>query len=527
MLVTSTSDPLSKRPQVSRGARWAIAAGLVLVIGLAAAAIGARSISSRARDRIIQTLEESFAGRLELKSLDVSLFPSVHVTGRGLVLRHKGRDDIPPLIVVDQFSAETSILSLFHIPTKIHHVRLVGLQIRIQTGGGKNSDAKPATHKKPPNFIIDEVIADGARLETIPAKAGKVPLVWDLKKLTLHDSGPERPTSFSATLTNARPPGEIESSGSFGPWEREYPAQTPVSGKYTFRHADLAVFHGISGTLSSDGNYSGILERIAVEGRTDIPDFAVSIAGNRVDLATEFHALVDGTNGTTYLQPVVARFGHSTLTAQGVVDTTPGKPGQIISLDVRVQNGRLEDMLRMAVKGKPPMTGVVAFHTKLLLPIGNQDVTQALQLSGTFDASAAHFSKADAQQKVDKLSNRGRGQTDDSADDSVASDFRGRFTLRDGVMHFTDLAFVVPGIAVALNGEYTLHDGKMDLRGTARLQAKLSQTTTGFKSFLLKAADPFFAKKGAGAVVPIKITGTQDSPSFGLNIGGKAGKDSR
>jgi hypothetical protein len=524
---TLTTDRTIGRSPFSPGARWAIAAGVILVIGIAGAAIGARSISSRARDRIVQTLEEAFASRLELKSLDVSLFPSVRVNGRGVVLRQKGRDDTLPLIVVDQFSADTSILSLFHIPTKIQRVRLVGLQIRVQTGGAKRPDNGPATDKRPPNFIIGEVIADGARVETIPAKPGKVPLVWDLKKLTLHDSGPEQPMSFSAILTNARPPGEIQSTGSFGPWQREDPAQTPVSGKYTFRNADLSVFHGISGSLSSDGNYRGVLERIQVDGRTDTPDFAVSIAGNRVDLAAEFHALVDGTNGTTHLQPVIARFGHSTLLAQGVVDTTPGKPGQILSLDVRVQNGRLEDMLRMAVKGKPPMTGAVAFHTKFLLPIGNQDVTEALQLDGTFDATAARFSQADAQQKVDKLSNRGRGQTDDSADDTVASDFRGRFTLREGVMHFTDLAFVVPGVAVALNGEYTLNDGKMDLRGTARLQAKLSQTTTGFKSFLLKAADPFFAKKGAGAVLPIKISGTQDSPSFGLNIGGKAGKDPR
>jgi len=36
--------------------------------------------------------------------------------------------------------------------------------------------------------------------------------------------------------------------------------------------------------------------------------------------------------------------------------------------------------------------------------------------------------------------------------------------------------------------------------------------------------DPFFEKKGAGTVLPIKITGTRDSPSFGLNIGRKAKK---
>jgi hypothetical protein len=155
-----------------------------------------------------------------------------------------------------------------------------------------------------------------------------------------------------------------------------------------------------------------------------------------------------------------------------------------------------------------------------LLP--GQDVSQELQLDGTFDASAARFSKADAQEKVDKLSNRSRGQTDDAADDSVASNFQGRFKLVNGVMHFTDLAFMVPGAAISLNGDYTLANGEMDLRGTARLQAKLSEMTTGFKSILLKAADPFFTKKGGGTLLPIRITGTRDSPSFGLNLGRKA-----
>jgi hypothetical protein len=42
--------------------------------------------------------------------------------------------------------------------------------------------------------------------------------------------------------------------------------------------------------------------------------------------------------------------------------------------------------------------------------------------------------------------------------------------------------------------------------------------TTGVKSKLLKLVDPFFAKDGAGAVIPIRITGTKSSPKFGLNF---------
>jgi hypothetical protein len=45
--------------------------------------------------------------------------------------------------------------------------------------------------------------------------------------------------------------------------------------------------------------------------------------------------------------------------------------------------------------------------------------------------------------------------------------------------------------------------------------------TTGWKSLLLKPIDPFFSKDGAGTEIPIRITGTQSEPHFGLDLGRK------
>src|SRR5882724_388778 len=246
---TMTPDRPASRSHLSLGARWAIAAGVLIVVAILAVAIAAPALSPYVKSRITATLEENFASRLELKNLDVTLFPSVRVSGDGLVLRQKEGGDIPPLIVVNHFTAETNLLSA--LVSRVERVKLDGLQIHIQTGRDKQPG--DGTHKKPPGFTIAEVIADGTRLETIPSKPGKDPLVWDIKKLTLHHVTPDSPMTFDATLTNALPPGDIQSSGKFGPWQREHPSQTPVSGSYTFRHADLSVFHGISGILSSDG----------------------------------------------------------------------------------------------------------------------------------------------------------------------------------------------------------------------------------------------------------------------------------
>jgi hypothetical protein len=49
------------------------------------------------------------------------------------------------------------------------------------------------------------------------------------------------------------------------------------------------------------------------------------------------------------------------------------------------------------------------------------------------------------------------------------------------------------------------------------MDAKLSQTTTGFKSFLLRAVDPLFRRSGR-TVIPIRITGSRNEPSFGLDV---------
>jgi hypothetical protein len=70
---------------------------------------------------------------------------------------------------------------------------------------------------------------------------------------------------------------------------------------------------------------------------------------------------------------------------------------------------------------------------------------------------------------------------------------------------------------VQLAGTYGLRDEKLDFHGTLRLQAKLSQVTTGFKSLLLKPFDSYFRRNGM-TVLPIKVTGTREQPSFGLDF---------
>src|SRR5205823_11222328 len=82
-------------------------------------------------------------------------------------------------------------------------------------------------------FLIEKIVADGTLLEIETKVEGKQPLQFDIKKLTLRSVGPGQAMAFSARLRNAKPPGLIDSRGSFGPWQKDDPRATPVSGKYT------------------------------------------------------------------------------------------------------------------------------------------------------------------------------------------------------------------------------------------------------------------------------------------------------
>jgi len=68
-----------------------------------------------------------------------------------------------------------------------------------------------------------------------------------------------------------------------------------------------------------------------------------------------------------------------------------------------------------------------------------------------------------------------------------------------------------------MSGTYHLITHRVDLHGQVRLQEKLSETTTGIKSFLLKALDPFFRKRKHLSVVPIRITGEKGNTSINLD----------
>lgn len=502
---------------------WSVAVcGVVIVLTSIALLVISKRFEPDARKWVTKAIQDRYHSQVEFGAFHATLYPVPQATIEDIVIRFHNRQDIRPLAKIKKMKLEASFWGLEQKPMRISRLTLEGLEIATPPKQPKtpqsDSDTEKSRSRPSAKFVLEEVIADGMVFSIIPKDPQKDPREFDFDKLRLTSAAIDRPMEFQAKLGNWKPPGKIDTNGHFGPWDADDPGDTPLDGKYTFREADLSVFKGISGTLASDGNYKGRLESIECDGTTDTPDFRVS-KGKAVDLKTEFHAIVDGTNGDTMLEPVTAHFLKSTVEARGGVIGLAEHKGKDINLTVDVRQGRVEDFLSLVVgTPQPMMVGAISFRAAFDLPPGPREVIERLNLKGHLVIPSARFTSFKVQDMLGNLSRRAEGDPKGEIDDHVASTFSSDFVLKNAQTSFSRLVFDVPGAEIRLSGNYAVHGGELDFSGQARTDAHLSQMTTGFKSKLLKLADPFFAKDGAGAVIPIRITGTRDKPHFGLNF---------
>ncbi len=496
-----------------------VALGALAALSIVAG-FGSRTPTLRAL--VVQTLSERLDSDVELGAFSVDTFPTVRITGAGLVIRHKNRRDVPPLVSVDSFTMDGGLFGLWTRPRRFRTVTLKGLRISIPPGGlkGNRPSSAPPDDGGPGAIIVDRLVSDDAALVLIPRREGKAPKVFDVHRLTMDPFGKGKVMSYKATLTNPLPKGVIETAGTFGPWNRADPGATPLTGRYTFDDVDLATVKGIGGHLTSTGTFQGQLDRIDVSGETRTPDFFVKVAGNPVPLTTRFQAVVDGTDGDTYLNDVSATFLRTALTARGAVVGAEGVRGRTVKVHVKIAEGRIEDLLRLAVNGENPvMRGRLALHADMNLPAGPQDVMDRLEISGEMGVAAAKFTGRAVQEKISDMSERARGLDPDERADDVASDLRAKFTLARGVLKLQDASFGMPGATVQVAGTYGLFTEAIQFDGKVRMDATVSQAAGGgFKGVLLKVVDPLFRKEGAGAVLPIRIRGTRKDPKVGLDV---------
>jgi AsmA-like C-terminal region len=487
-----------------------------------------------AQGKVAQDLEDTVRAKVTFGNFRMIYFPHPGCVAENVTFARAGSaENSPPLVTVQRVEIEAHYADIIARPGYVALVKLNGLRVQVPAGGA-GGEASPSNENS--KVRVGEIVADGAVLE-VARSDGNAPLKFEMHSLTVRSFAHDSEWSYRVSMKNAEPEGEIISKGKFGPLNMGDLGATQLSGDYKFQQADLSAFNGIAGTLSATGDFGGTLGGVGVRGTIDIPDFEVVRSKHPVHVTSRFNATANARNGDVFLKQVQTSFLQTSVAASGSVAGKAGQTGKTTSLDVEVNNGRIQDLLQLLASTKhAPMNGATSFKAHVTVLAQGRSFVKELVMRGDFGVADAAFRKLSRQAQVAELSERARGAktdknngkdkseatSDPAADDpeNVVMNLQGHLELREGLAKFSELTFNVPGASARMDGTYNLENEQIDFHGTLKTDAELSQETTGIKSALLKPMNPLFKRKKAGAVIPVKMTGTYHEPSFGFDAVG-------
>jgi hypothetical protein len=483
--------------QGSKRHTWARILGFVLLAILAAEAVLLYVRWPFTQERIAESLQGWTGARVRFAKFRPTFFPHPGCEAEDASFERAGvkLGSVRKLTILGSWAA------LFTLRHYVSRMELEGARISIPR------DLPPpdlGAKKQKSETTIGELVADGALLEVHTRR-------FTFPRLTLHNVAKSKAIRFDTNMTIPTPAGRVHALGSFGPWQS---GSTPVSGSFRIRECDLSSVGEISGTLSANGEFKGILERIEVSGETDVPNFRVK--RHPVQLQTQYSATVNAVNGHVSLLEVNGRFLDTELQATGAVEN------HIATIDFASDHARIQDLMLLFTQGeKPALSGAITLRAHAILPPGEEKFLPRLRIDGEFGIRDARFTRTWTQSKVNELSARARGKgvgEDDPAPDRVVSDLKGRVVMRNGIATLSHISFVVPGATANGGGTYNLLDKRVNLHGKLSMKATVSEASSGIKSILLKPFDSLFKRKNSGAVLPVSVTGYYPRPNFRVSL---------
>ena len=468
----------------------------------------------------IDRLQHILNATVEIKSFRQTYFPFAGYVAEGVTVRQKqsAGASVQPFVSVDRLTVRASYFGLLHKPHRLSTVVAEGAHIVIPDNG-VNLTSQSSGKTDP--VIIAELRIEKAILDVASSTHEPGPLRFGIHSARFLNVAPNATVAFSSSVHIPEPPGEVETKGWIGPWRDDNGSirSTPLSGSYVLRKANLGHYASLDGVLSSQGEFVGTLARLSVKGSTDSPDFGVRESGHHFNVKTRFAGSVDLKNGDVDITTLQADFGKTTMAGTARVAGSP----KTVSLNVIRGKGEVQDLILLFSNARTsPIAGAISFTAKATLPPEDRPFTERVRLAGTFDIDRAHFAAAKTQEGVDKLSANSQGEHSLLAEDNDAvSDLDGQVVLKDGVAHFSQVTFSVPGATANMAGTYSLLDKRVKFDGKMRMKATLSQATTGAKSVFLKILDPFYKKKGAGAELPVQMDGIYGDTHFSVGLKAK------
>ncbi len=475
------------------------------------------------RYRMVEpTLEKVFASRIKMTHYHRTYWPNPGFVAEGLTLRRNTAPDLPPVGSVERVRVEGSWLDLLLLRKRIVALYADGLHVVIPPVGSRaNQEDFPAGSSNDfegPDTAVGRFVMRDAELDILRTDGGRYS--FPIKQLVITNLQKNEKVGYTVEMATPQAVGQLVASGNFGPLVGGKLDQTPVTGRFTYDDVKLDGISDLHGVLTAKGSFEGQLG--GIEGRADgsVANFSVG-EGKGVTLSGSATGAVNALNGEIQLHGVDVTLGKTVV---HVVGQLVGAP-KVTDLDVSVASGRTQDLLRPFMRARPPVAGPVRLrgHAHIAAAEQAKGFLERLTVKGEFDIPKERLTDSPTEKSLSAFSERAQGVPDGKADaaadeQDVLSSLVGSVVIAKGVVHGTRLVFAVPGASIEGSGTFDLASEKVDLTGDLRMQADLPHATTGFKSFLLKPLAPFFRKKHAGAVVPVRVTGGPGHYTIGQNV---------
>jgi AsmA-like C-terminal region len=500
--------------------------GVLLVFALAVAVLTANWPFTRAK--LTSALQDRSHRIVSIQRYQTTYFPPGCVAEGIAFLRHDHKDK-PPIISLQKLVVRARWAQLLTFQHKVPEVDVYGMHVLVPPRGpaadGKTHSVIPLNSSSSGKTLsIETLFVHGAALDFLPGGNGKGAFHLELRDLKLSKVENEQPFRFDTVVENSIPKGTIHAKGSFGPWLPEEPGATPVEGTFEYNNAQLNTVPGIAGVLNSQGKFAGTLDHVEADGRLSVPNFRVAHSTHTENLQSDFQAVVNGTDGDTFLKSVHVSFGHTNIIADGSVISEPNHGGVTTLLHASVANGRIEDLLTMFIASRAsPLAGAISLHTAVRLHSGSRSFLERLEMSGDFESTGDRYRNPATQGAIDRLVQSARGETkkqEDADQGTALSRLTGHVTVQNGVAQVANLTLHAPETKARMDGTYNLITKDVNLTGTLQTDGKLSDTQQGFKSIALKVITPFL-KKHKTTVAPFEIKGKYGNVSTRLDLDGQ------
>ena len=475
--------------------------------------------------KIRPMLEDMLASEVTFSGYHRTYWPNPGFVATGITMRRKSALNLPPLGHIDTLVVEGRWPDLVLLRRRVQLVDLTGLHIVVPAIGSKENrqDFPPGSSKDfdGPETMVERLMMHKSLLDIMRTNGQRYS--FPIKQLEIRNLHDGEAMTFAVDMQNAIPHGHILARGSMGPIKGTKFITTPLTGNFAFTQVNLQDVGEIGGTLDSRGVFKGTLQSLNVEGSTVTKDFTVT-DGKPTPVEGAIQATVHSSNGSLDVRSIDLKVRDTSVHAAGTINGE----NNATNLDITVDHGRAEDLMRPFVHHEVPISGSVSLKSHAYLGPPGDGFIARLRMTGSLNVPREKLTDEKTEKSLSSFSERAQGKQKNTGLESapkapppgtdVLSSLEGPVSLKDGVVYTPHMTFRIPGAEATLAGTFRFHDQAAHLTGKLKMDTDISHAATGFKSFLLKPLAPFFKKKNAGAVISIAVTGTPGHYGVSQNV---------